>query len=155
MNRRTYGLVAAIAAAVALIAPATATARTPATGAKKTAIVSAILFAHEEPRPSLSQALRCLQRLDVSGLRVRGQPQIGGNRRNPCTQPGGYRVLDAVGDPAQHARALGRAPDHSKPTCLAAQLRRLRIPLSVFKNLTHQPMLCSPGDHRGCKPVPN
>jgi hypothetical protein len=149
VNRRTRGLVAAIAAAVALIAPATAIARTPATGAKKTAIVSAILR-HEEPRPSLSQARRCI---NAWTFRSFAYVQPHGPTRL-CTQPGDHPVLDVVAIMHNtHGRWGVRLTTQN--LVFTAQLRRLRIPVSVFKNLTHEPVLCSPGDHRGCKPVAN
>jgi hypothetical protein len=147
VNRRTHGLVAAIAAAVALIAPATAIARTPATGAKKTAIVSAIIR-NEEPRPSLAQALRCI---NAWTFRSFAYVQPHGPTRL-CRQP----VLDVV---AIMHNTHGRwgVLLTTQNYVFTAQLRRLRIPLSVFKNLTRQPVLCSPGDHTGCiaEPVPN
>ena len=151
MNRRTQGLVTAITAVVALIAPATAIARTPATGAKKTAIVSAIIR-HEEPRPSLSQARRCINVWTFRGFAY-VQPH---GPTSLCTQPGGYPVLDVVAI-MHNTRGRWGVRLTTQNSVFTAQLRRLRIPLSVYKNLTRQPVLCSPGDHRGCtaEPVAN
>jgi hypothetical protein len=133
-------------AAVALIAPATAIARTPATGAKKAAIVRAVLR-HSQPRPSVSQAVRCL-----NAWTFRDFAYVANRRGHPCTQPSGW-FLDAE-------LILHNTHGHwgvrlgTQNYVSTAQLRRFRIPLSVYKNLTHQPVLCSPGDHQGCIAAP-
>lgn len=149
MNKKTHRLVAAIAAAVALIAPATAIARTPATGAKKIAIVSA-LYRHQTPQPSPSQVRRCLHVWTFRNFAY-VEPHIQGHR---CIMPGDHPVLDVVAIMHNtHGRWGVRLT--TQGSVFTAQLRRLGIPLSVFKNLTRQPAYCSPGDHRGCEPVPN
>jgi hypothetical protein len=136
--------VAAIAAAVALIAPATAIARTPATGAKKMAIVSA-LYRHQTPQPSSSQARRCLNAWTFRSFAYVA-PRAQAHR---CTMPGDHPILDV--EPILH-NTHGRWGVRltTQNYVFTAQLRRLQIPLSVFKNLTRQPVLCSPGDHGGC-----
>jgi hypothetical protein len=145
--KRTQGFVVAIAVAVALLAPAAAAARTPATGAKKTAIIKAVIR-KEQPRPSLSQARRCINAWTFRGF---AYVQPHGSHRQ-CTQPGDYPVLDVVAIMHNtHGRWGVRLTTQN--VVLTGELRRYRIPMAVWKNLTHQPVYCSPGDHRGCKPL--
>jgi hypothetical protein len=127
-----------------LIAPVTAIARTPATGAKKMAIVSA-LYRHQTPRPSSSMARRCL-----NAWTFRSFAYVANRRQaHRCIMPGDHPILDV--EPILH-NTHGRwgVRMTTQNYVFTAQLRRLQIPLSVFKNLTRQPVLCSPGDHRGC-----
>jgi hypothetical protein len=144
--------VAAIASAVALIAPASAIARTPAQGAKKMAIITA-LFRREEPKPTAAQVRRCFHVWTYRSFAY-AVPHIVGNwSGNPCINPGDHPVYDAVAIMHNtHGRWGVRLITQNY--VLTAQLRRLRIPLSMYKNLTHQPVLCSPGDHRGCIAAP-
>jgi hypothetical protein len=148
VSRRTQGVVAAIAATVALIAPAAAIARTPATGAKKVAIVTA-LYRHATQRPTPAQVRRCLHVWTFRGFAY-VQPHIVGNR---CIMPGDHPVLDVVAI-MHNTRGRWGVRLTTQNDVFTAQLRRLRIPLAVYKNLTRQPVLCSPGDHTGCIPTP-
>jgi hypothetical protein len=151
VNRRPLGLVVAMAAAVALIAPAAAIARTPATGAEKMAIVSPI-FRGQEPQPTAAQVSRCLHVWTYRNFAY-VQPHIVGKwSGNPCIMPGDHPVDDAVAI-MHNTRGRWGVRMTTQNLVLTAQLRRFRIPLAVYKNLTHQPVYCSPGDHRGCKPL--